>query len=120
MLPDINVLVAAYRQDHTHHTAARTWLSDFLDAPGAQPLTLCMPVASGFIRLVTNAKIFPQITPAAQAVDFLDWLGEHSRTRWAQSGDAALAQHLGAPLVTFDKGFRKLLPRTLLVVLQPS
>jgi uncharacterized protein len=142
MLPDINVLVAAYRQDHAHHAAAKAWLNNFLDASGAQSLTLCMPVASGFLRLVTNAKIFPQPSSTEQALDFLDWLNEHSRTRWAQSGDewphlrrlvldqslagnhvpdaqlAALAQHLGEELVTFDKGFRKLLPRALLQVLR--
>jgi uncharacterized protein len=141
MLLDINVLVAAYRQDHPQHVAAKSWLTQFLEASGAQPLTLCMPVASGFLRLVTNAKIFPQPSDAAKAVDFLDWVNEHPRTRWAESGNewphlrnlvldqsltgnhipdaqlAALAQHLGEALVTFDKGFRKLLPRTLLQVL---
>ena len=28
MTPDVNVLVAAFRPDHPHHTPARAWLDD--------------------------------------------------------------------------------------------
>jgi uncharacterized protein len=144
MLPDVNVLVAAHRQDHSLHKIAKSWLTEFLDAPATRSLTLAMPVASGFLRLVTNPKIFLQPSTTEQAIEFVDWLHDQSRVRWVQSGDewphlrslvleqsltgnhipdaqlAALVQHLGEPLVTFDKGFRKLLPRTLLQVLQAA
>lgn len=143
MLPDVNVLVAAHHADHPHHAVAADWLQRMLldrDQSG-QRLRLPMPVVSGFLRLVTNAKIFLQPSPISHAVDFVDWLLESAAvdllsttTEWAsfrklvldkrlaanQIPDAhlaALSLSLGEPFVTFDKGFRKLLPPSLLVLL---
>lgn len=142
MLPDINVLVAAHRADHPQHKTATDWLKRALkDAKDGQVLVLPMQVLSGFLRLVTNAKIFPNPSFSVQAVDFVDWLLEDSHVRllgqtseWTsfrslildkqlsanQVPDAhlaALALSLSEPFVTFDKGFRQLLPRSLLVLL---
>ncbi len=142
MLPDINVLVAAHRADHPQHKAAIDWLKRTLkNAKDGQVMVLPMQVLSGFLRLVTNGKIFLNPSSAGQAVDFLDWLLEDTHVRllgqtleWGDfrslvldkqlSGNqvpdahlAALSISLSEPLVTFDKGFRQLLPRSLLVLL---
>ncbi len=142
MLPDVNVLVAAFRADHPHHKVAANWLKNTLkDSKGGQYLTLPMQVISGFLRLATHNKIFAHPASAAQAVDFVDWLLEDAHvhvpgpvSEWAdfrhlvlrkqlsanQIPDAhlaALSINLGVPFVTFDKGFRQLLPPSLLVVL---
>jgi uncharacterized protein len=142
MLPDINVLVAAYRADHQHHKAAADWLTATLkDAKDGQQMMLSVAVLSGFLRLVTNAKIFPEPSPSDHAVGFVDWLLEDANVRllgssaeWPQlrqlvldkrlAGNhipdaqlAALVLSLSEPFVTFDKGFRQLLPRSLLVLL---
>ena len=142
MLPDINILVAAHRADHPQHKIAGEWLKQQLKyAQSGQSLVLPMQVVSGFLRLVTNPKIFPTPSSSAQAVDFIDWLLENPNVRLlGQSSEwinfrslvlekqltgnhvpdahlAALAQNLSEPFVTFDKGFRQLLPRSLLVLL---
>jgi uncharacterized protein len=145
MLPDVNVLVAAHRADHPQHKAATDWLKVTLTgAKDGQVLVLPMQVISGFVRLVTNAKIFLNPSTSEQAVDFVDWLLEDALVRllvqtaeWAnfrslvldkklsanQVPDAhlaALSLSLSEPFVTFDKGFRQLLPRSLLVLLNAS
>ena len=142
MVPDINVLVAAHRSDHVHHAAASQWLNKFLEeSPQGQKLVLPMQVVSGFIRLVTNIRIFPLASSSAQAVEFVDWLladpkvqllgssSEWSALRQLIVDKTLLANHipdawlaslaisLSEPFVTFDKGFRQLLPRSLLVLL---
>jgi uncharacterized protein len=142
MLPDINVLVAAHRADHPQHKAAADWLKKTLnDAKDGQILVLPMQVLSGFLRLVTNVKIFPNPSSSVQAVDFVDWLLEDPQVRllgqtseWIsfrglvlekqlsanQVPDAhlaALSISLSEPFVTFDKGFRQLLSKSLLVLL---
>lgn len=142
MLPDINVLVAAHRADHPQHKAATDWLKRTLkDTKDGQVLVLPMQVLSGFLRLVTNAKIFPTPSSSAQAVDFLDWLLEDPHVRllvqsseWMSFRSLVLDKQLGAnqvpdahlaalsislsePFVTFDKGYRLLLPKSLLVLL---
>lgn len=142
MLPDVNVLMAAYRADHPHHKVAADWLKHALkDARDGQVLLLPMPVISGFLRLVTHARIFPSPSPIGQAIDFVDWLLEDRHVRppgqtseWASLRTLALEKQLSAneipdawlaalslsasePFVTFDKRFRQLLPRSLLVLL---
>lgn len=148
MIPDVNVLVAAHHPTHQHHIAAMQWLMQLrsnnitsaLNLVGQ--LTLSMPVISGFLRLVTNSKVFADPSSSAQAVNFIDWLLEDTNTRligqtteWQHfrtlilsqklhSNDipdawlASLALSLGEPFVTFDKGFRKLLPKSLLLLLK--
>ncbi len=145
VLPDVNVLVAAHRVDHPQHSVASDWLKrTLLGASDGQMLVLPMAVICGFLRLVTNARIFLNPTAAQRAVDFVDWLLESPSSRligesseWTslrslvlgknlmanQVPDAwlaALAISTGEPFVTFDKGFRLLLPRSLLVLLQPT
>ncbi len=139
MLPDVNVLVAAHHAGHPHHAVAAQWLQQ---APSAQDtLVLPMPVISGFLRLVTNGRIFLTPSTTEQAVDFVDWLLESPHVRlqdiaaeWPrlrklmleknlvanQVPDAwlaSLALSLSEPFVTFDKDFKRLLPRSLLRML---
>jgi uncharacterized protein len=145
MLPDINVLVAAYRADHPQHAAAVLWLKSTLaESIGVGRLVLPMQVMAGFMRLVTNVRIFPDASTSAHALQFLDWLADDPRVsvltqssewfefrklvhdrqlRANQIPDAWLAGlsiSLSEPFVTFDKGFRQLLPRSLLVLLSPA
>ena len=149
MLPDVNVLVAAFSKDHAQHRLAADWLNQTLtiDVDG-QLLLLSIGVISSFLRLVTQPKIFPTRTPAERAVDFIDWLLENPKVKLANAGNKAgtewkdmrslvLRKQLSANqipdaqlaamsvsqselFVTFDKGVRQLLPPSLLVVLRPA
>ena len=143
MVPDVNVLVAAFRKDHSQHRVAVSWLDQALTTSGdGQLLLLPIGVISSFLRLVTQPKIFPTPTPIERAVDFIDWLLLDPKVKLASAGaewenmrklvlkkqlsgnqipDAQLAAvsiALSEPFVTFDKGFRQLLPPSLLVVLR--
>lgn len=143
MLPDVNLLVAAFRKDHAQHKVAADWLNQTLTtASDGQLLLLPIGVISSFLRLVTQTKIFPTPTPIERAVDFIDWLLEDSKVNLIDVGSewknmrtlvikkqlsanqipaaqlAALSITLSEPFVTFDKGFRHLLPPSLLVILR--
>lgn len=60
MTPDVNVLVAASRQDHPHHAVAHAWLKTALVNSGAkQPLAILPMVASGFFALGDTSQGIP-------------------------------------------------------------
>ena len=145
MTPDVNVLVAASRIDHPHHGVARDWLEEALDASGAGAAFTLMPlVLASFLRLVIGPRIFVKATPVDDAVAFVDALVASPGVQLASLGpewpklrhlcldkklagndvpdawlSAAVAQ-LGEQLVSFDRHFRKLLPRGQFTLLKPE
>ena len=143
MTPDVNVLVAASRHDHPHHKPALIWLEDALVETARTPSLAILPmVASGFLRLATHPKVFVEPTPPEAAWAFLravltspgviqpalagEWAqfericAQHRLTGNAipDAWIAAAAQFNHLHLVTFDKGFRKLLKSSMLTVLK--
>lgn len=66
---DVNVLVYAFREDVDEHKAYSAWLTDRLN--GDEPVAHNAVVASGFLRVVTNPRIFPVPAPLPAALDFL-------------------------------------------------
>lgn len=68
-LLDVNVVLAAHREDHPHFEAAWTWLAEVLGAD--LPFTVTNPVAGSFLRLATNRRIFSIPTPTTDAFDYL-------------------------------------------------
>ena len=145
MTPDVNVLVAASRADHPHHGQARAWLEGALAACARGGAFSVLPmVAAGVVRLVTHPRVFRVPTPAPDALAFvravLDAPGVESRAlgaEWDRFADlcrtydlrgnavpdawiaAAVRQH-HERLVTFDRGFRRLLPPSNLTLLEPG
>ena len=142
MTPDINVLVAASRTDHVHHRTAYRWLTAALRASASGARLDLMPmVIVGFLRLVTHERVFPDPTPIDRAVEFVDALLSAPGvdilalgTEWptlqrlvldeALRGNAipdawiaATVQANASHLVTFDKGFKRLLGKRQLTVL---
>ena len=142
MTPDVNVLIAASRSDHPHHKTAYAWLNKAVaDSANGASIRLMPMVATSFLRLVTNAKIFVHPTPVQDAVKFLDALLAVPGVEMPYLGaewpilrqlcvekkltandipDAWLASvviQLGEHLVTFDADFKKLLKRTQVTVL---
>jgi hypothetical protein len=145
MTPDVNVLVAASRADHPHHAVARDWLEAACGASGAGAAFTLMPmVLASFLRLVTSPKIFRQATPVEDAVAFVDALLASPGVRLAALGPewpklrqlcldnrlggndvpdawlAAAVAHMGEHLVSFDRGFRRLLGRGQFTLLVPA
>lgn len=145
MTPDVNVLVAASRTDHPHHGVARAWLEDAIgNGKTGAALTLMPMVLASFLRLVTSPKIFQTPTPIEDAVAFVDALLNTPGARlgplgpeWSKLRQLCLDKHLsgndvpdawlsaavaqlGEHLVSFDRDFRKLLPRGQFTLLVPA
>lgn len=145
LTPDVNVLVAAFHQDHVHHRMARRWLIDSLAACARGERLHLLPMAStSFVRIVTHGKVFSQPATAAQATAFIDALLRVPGCDWLTLGsewpafarlcsanqlagnavqDAwiamAVRQH-ACHLVTFDRDFAGLLDPREFTLLTPQ
>ena len=68
MLPDVNVLVYAHREDAPNHIAYRRWLEDIINSD--QAYGLADIVLSGFMRVVTHPRVFDPPSEMAVALLF--------------------------------------------------
>jgi uncharacterized protein len=75
ILPDVNVLVYAYRQDAPKHERYRGWLGDLLAGDAAYGLSDL--VVAGFLRVVTHPRVFVPPSPMAHALEFAEALRNH-------------------------------------------
>lgn len=142
MTPDLNVLIAASRSDHVHHKPALRWLTAALAASEkGGDLQILPMVVVGFLRLVTHPKVFVNPTPIEDAIAFVDKLlsspgvevpelgGEWStlrqfcREKELSANDvsdawiAAAVRIRGNHLVTFDRGFTRILSKSEVTIL---
>src|ERR1043166_8284382 len=69
-MPDVNILVYAHREESHDHERYSAWLSRL--AKSAEPFALSESVAHGFVRVVTNRRIFVPPSTPAEAFRFLD------------------------------------------------
>ncbi len=144
MTPDVNVLLSASRDDHVDHRAARHWLEGaMVAAERGTRLDMLPMVATGFLRVATHPKVFPDPMPAGVAWKFLDSLLASPGVRmvalgaeWAPfqrlcqakalTGNAipdawiaAAVKAAGLHLITFDRGFSRLLDSSDYTLLRP-
>lgn len=128
ILPDVNVLVIAHRQDQTQNEQVRAWLEGEVNSD--RPFALADVAVAGFLRIVTNPRIYGDPTPLVTAVQVIDDLvsrpgcvpvaagGRHWQIlrRLLQEADArgnlvpdahlaAIAIEHGATIATRDRGF---------------
>lgn len=74
VIVDANVLIYAVDTAGVHHARTREWLDSML--AGAESVGLAWVVLLGFIRLTTNASVFPHPLSPDQALDQVErWLG---------------------------------------------
>jgi len=100
ILPDVNVMVYAFRQEAERHEHYATWLSRLV--AGDDELALHDPVLAGFVRIVTNPRIVPTPAPTALALEFVGRLRAARRARWLPTGHAPWGRlHM---LVDQDRG----------------
>lgn len=144
MIPDVNVLVAAFRHGHARHDVAKRWLEDARTScsTGKDSLALLAVVVTGFLRIVTSGRVFSTPDKMEDAVAFLDALigtpgaeyqsegaewpmpreklltlrlrSELVTDTWIAAAVQAHAEHL----VTFDRDFQRLLPSSDLTLLR--
>lgn len=72
ILPDVNVLVYAHREDAPDHGLHRDWLEGVLEE--AEPVGVSELVLSSFVRVVTHPRVFRRPTPIGMALDFAEAL----------------------------------------------
>lgn len=68
VLPDVSILVAAYRDDAQEHASCRPWLEGVLGRDEA--FAISDLVLSGFLRIVTHPRIFALPSPSEHAIEF--------------------------------------------------
>lgn len=127
---DVNVVLAAHRQDHPDHPVARAWLDRLV--AGDEQFGVPWSVWWSFLRLASHPRVFPMPTPIGDSLDFatavraqpghlpaepgprhLDCLQEACR-RGEATADlvpdavlAAVALEHGATVVSFDRDFAR-------------
>jgi toxin-antitoxin system PIN domain toxin len=72
ILPDVNVLVHAFRSDSSDHLLCRNWLNQIVN--GASRYGMSSQVLSGVIRIATHPKIFSQPSGLAEVMRFCEAL----------------------------------------------
>lgn len=114
ILPDVTVLVRAFRQESPGHEQYATWLSRLV--AGGDELGLHDVVLAGALRIVTNPRIYRDPAPAGAAREFLARVRSARRARWLSSGPATWTAFDG--LAAADPGVRgNLVPDALLAAL---
>jgi toxin-antitoxin system PIN domain toxin len=129
-LLDVNVLVSAHRLGSPRHKEFADHLESL--ATSAENYSIPIVVRSGFLRIVTNRRIFAVPTPLDLALAFLDSLLERENHTDMEPGErhwtlfsglcrkieakgndipdaylAALALEKGTELITADRGFAR-------------
>jgi toxin-antitoxin system PIN domain toxin len=81
---DVNVLVQAFREDAPDHPLFAQVLTEAVHAPA--PFGLSRVAVSGFLRVVTNVRVFHQPAPIDAALEFCDDLIGRPGFRWVEPG----------------------------------
>jgi uncharacterized protein len=99
-LVDVNVLVYAARGEMAQHKACHAFVNDLVN--GDESYAVTDFVISGFIRLVTNPRVFRTATPLGQALTFADQVRNQPHAVVVNPGTrhwdifARLCRHVGA------------------------
>lgn len=74
ILPDVNVLIYAFRSDSEDHDHYKRWLEDVVNGPAAYGIA--PQVLSGVIRICTHPRIFARPSSSREAFEFCRALQE--------------------------------------------
>jgi toxin-antitoxin system PIN domain toxin len=130
ILPDVNVLIYAFRRDSIRHRVCKPWLDDVIEGEsqfGISPLVL-----AAVVRIATNPRIFREpstpaesfafcsvllaqpncerVEPGVRHWDIFERLTQETDTRGARVSDAwfaALAIEHGCIWMTFDRDYAR-------------
>ena len=72
ILPDVNVLIEAFRPEANHHRRCHQWLQAIVNGPAAYGIS--PQVLSSLVRIVTNPKLAVIPDPIERAFAFCDTL----------------------------------------------
>ena len=101
IVPDVNVLVHAFRADAPEHEQYASWLNRALQE---ESIGIADVILSGFLRVVTHSRITTAPAPIERAMEFAERLAEAPRATWLTQG-APVWKRLG-DLTDDDPGIR--------------
>jgi toxin-antitoxin system PIN domain toxin len=130
ILPDVNVLIHAFRRDAGQHASCKPWLDALVDGDarfGMSPLVL-----SAVVRITTNARVFREpshvreaftfcrsllsqphcerVTPGERHWNIFERLAREAAIRGPRITDAwfaALAIEHGCTWITYDRDYAR-------------
>lgn len=130
IIPDVNVLVYAARDDAVRHREFRAWLEDVM--AGQEAVGLSELVLSGVVRVLSHPRVYDPPTPVEHALAYVNALRQQPRAvhlrpgirHWelfvelcrsgaargnlvADAYHAALAIEAGAEWITTDRDFAR-------------
>jgi toxin-antitoxin system PIN domain toxin len=130
ILPDVNVLIYAFRADFPQHAACRRWLADVI--AGDARFGLSPTALSAVVRITTNPRAFKLPSGIEEAFGFCDELLGQPHCQIVEPGDrhwdifrricletdtrgrrvsdawfAALAIEWGCEWITLDRDFAR-------------
>lgn len=85
ILPDVNVLIYAFRSDAAEHEHHRNWLEETINAP--QAYGIAPQVLASVVRVTTHPKIFAQPSAAADVFAFCKVLLEQPNATLVVPGE---------------------------------
>jgi len=74
ILPDVNVLIYAFRRDSARHAEYRAWLQGVVDGPNAYGVS--PQVLASVLRICTHPKIYRQPSTVTETLAFCEALLE--------------------------------------------
>lgn len=129
-LPDVNVLVYAYRSDAPEHANHRAWLDR--TTHGSSAFAMSGLVCSGVLRILTHPRVFQNPSSTEEAIAYVEAILHHESCVVVQPGPrhwsifqnlcrqarargnvvpdayhAALSIEHGCEWITSDRGFAR-------------
>lgn len=130
ILPDVNVLIYAFRRDAARHRICKPWLDCVVRSD--RPFAISPLVLAAVVRIATNPRIFREPSPPAEAFEFcnnllaqphveravpgerhwdiFDRIVRETSTRGLRVSDAwfaALAIERGHAWITYDRDYAR-------------
>lgn len=85
ILPDVNVLIYAFRRDSARHAEYRAWLQGVVDGPNAYGVS--PQVLASVLRICTHPRIYRQPSSVTETLAFCDALLEPVHSTLIQPGE---------------------------------
>lgn len=85
ILPDVNVLVHAFRKDSNDHALCRSWLEGVVN--GDTRYGISPQVLSNVIRITTHPRVFAQPSSLDEVIDFCSFFLQQSICLRIEPGD---------------------------------
>ena len=85
ILPDVNVLIYAFRRDSAWHAEYRAWLQGVVDGPNAYGVS--PQVLASVLRICTHPRIYRQPSSVTETLAFCDALLEPVHSTLIQPGE---------------------------------